>query len=126
MGAARWWEPVLAVALTLIAIAVLVVFSGRVYAGAILHTGPTLKVSDAWRRTTTPRATASATATSRTHDRLTGAVVGGSAVGLGLSVGLLTRDLAIGIAVGTAFYAAATRLAKALAGRSDRHHYGHH
>ncbi len=54
MGATAWWEPVLAVALTLAAIVGLVQFGGRVYAGAILHTGPTLKLRDAWRSTTTP------------------------------------------------------------------------
>ena len=56
LGAAAWWEPVLAVAITLAAIAGLVVFAGRVYTGAILHTGPTLKLRDAWRGTTTPSA----------------------------------------------------------------------
>jgi ABC-2 type transport system permease protein len=51
LGAAAWWEPVLAVALTLAAIAGLVVFAGRVYTSAILHSGPTLKLRDVWRRT---------------------------------------------------------------------------
>jgi ABC-2 type transport system permease protein len=51
MGATVWWEPVLAVALTLAAIAALVQLGGRVYAGAVLHTGPTLKLRDAWRGT---------------------------------------------------------------------------
>jgi hypothetical protein len=32
-----------------VAIAGLVVFSGRVYTNAILHTGPTLRLRDAWR-----------------------------------------------------------------------------
>jgi ABC-2 type transport system permease protein len=48
MGAAAWWEPLLAVALTLAAIAALVEFGGRVYARAILRTGPTLKLRDVW------------------------------------------------------------------------------
>jgi ABC-2 type transport system permease protein len=51
MGATGWWEPFLAVALTLAAIAGLVTLSGRVYTGAILHTGPTLKLRDVWRGT---------------------------------------------------------------------------
>ncbi len=51
MGVTAWWEPVLAAALTLAAIAGLVQFGGRVYAGAILHTGPTLKLRDAWHGT---------------------------------------------------------------------------
>jgi ABC-2 type transport system permease protein len=54
IGAAAWWEPVIAVALTVAAIAGLVVLAGRVYTGAILHTGPTLKLSDAWSATTRP------------------------------------------------------------------------
>ena len=48
LGAATWWEPLVAVALTLAAIAGLVVFAGRVYTNAILHTGPTLRLRDAW------------------------------------------------------------------------------
>jgi len=54
IGAAAWWEPVIAVALTVAAIAGLVVLAGRIYTGAILHTGPTLKLSDAWNATTRP------------------------------------------------------------------------
>ena len=54
IGAAAWWEPVIAVALAIAAIAGLVVLAGRVYAGAILHTGPTLKLSDAWNAATRP------------------------------------------------------------------------
>lgn len=52
MGATAWWEPVIAVVITLATIAGLVHFGGRVYAGAILHSGPTLKLRDAWRGTT--------------------------------------------------------------------------
>jgi ABC-2 type transport system permease protein len=48
MGAAAWWEVLLAVALTLAAIAGLTLLGGRVYAAAILHTGPTLRLRDAW------------------------------------------------------------------------------
>jgi ABC-2 type transport system permease protein len=51
MGAASWWEPLLAAALTISVIAGLVVIGGRVYAGAILHTGPTVRLRDAWRGT---------------------------------------------------------------------------
>jgi ABC-2 type transport system permease protein len=68
MGATVWWEPVLAVALTLAAIAGLVQFGGRVYAGAILHTGPTLKLRDAWRGTI-----ASGTSSTRSDAHPTGA-----------------------------------------------------
>ncbi|MDH5236921.1 MAG: ABC transporter permease [Acidimicrobiia bacterium] len=53
MGATAWWEPLVAVALTLVAIAGLVAVGARVYTGAVLHTGPTLKLRQAWRTTTT-------------------------------------------------------------------------
>lgn len=51
LGAAAWWEPLVATAVTVAAIAGLVVLAGRVYKGAILHTGATMKLSDAWRGT---------------------------------------------------------------------------
>ncbi len=51
MGVASWWDRVVAVVLTLSAIAGLAVVGGRVYAGAILHMGATLKLRDAWRGT---------------------------------------------------------------------------
>jgi ABC-2 type transport system permease protein len=51
LGAIEWWEPVLAAVLTGAAIAGLVVLAGRVYTGAILHTGTRLTLRDAWRRT---------------------------------------------------------------------------
>lgn len=58
LGVAAWWEPALAVALSLVAITALVQLGGRVYAGAILHTGPTLKLRDAWRGISTTEAVA--------------------------------------------------------------------
>ena len=54
IGAAAWWEPVIAAALAVAAIAGLAVLAGRVYTGAILHTGPTLKLRAAWSATTRP------------------------------------------------------------------------
>lgn len=53
MGATAWWEPLLAVVVTLAAIGGLVVVGGRVYSGGVLHSGPTLTVRDAWGRATT-------------------------------------------------------------------------
>lgn len=50
LGAHAWWEPFAAVALTVVAIAGLISFGGRVYTGAVLHSGPTLHLRDAWRR----------------------------------------------------------------------------
>ncbi len=51
MDATVWWEPMVAVALTLAAITGLMWFGGRVYSGAVLHTGSTLKLREAWRGT---------------------------------------------------------------------------
>ena len=55
------------------AIAGLVQFGGRVYAGAILSTGPTLKLRDVWRATTSPEAsgTEAGTRPARKRQRLT-------------------------------------------------------
>jgi ABC-2 type transport system permease protein len=55
MGATVWWEPVLAVALTLATIIGLVVLAGRLYTNAILHGGPRLSLQDAWRSTARSR-----------------------------------------------------------------------
>ena len=52
LGTAAWWEPLFAAALAVATIAVLVVVGGRVYTNAILHTGPTLRLRDAWRSAT--------------------------------------------------------------------------
>lgn len=49
MGTATWWDPIVAVALIVASIGALVVIGGRVYTRAILHTGSTLSLGDAWR-----------------------------------------------------------------------------
>lgn len=49
LGAAAWWEPLVAVTLTAAAVVGLVLFAGRVYTNAILRTGPTLRLREAWR-----------------------------------------------------------------------------
>jgi ABC-2 type transport system permease protein len=54
LGAAEWWEPMIAAIVTLGAIAALVVLAGRVYTGAILHIGSRLRLRDAWNATTRP------------------------------------------------------------------------
>lgn len=50
LGAAAWWEQLLAVALAVAAIALLAVAAGRVYTRAILRTGARLRLRDVWRR----------------------------------------------------------------------------
>lgn len=129
MGAATWWDPVVAAAFSLAAIAGLVVLGGRVYTGAILHTGAVLKLRDAWHGTTTldrssrmagtrrpsisapPAAVQSAgTAMGKTNAlRMKGALLG-IAVALGVAVFAVAGDFVIGLAVGAAFYAVAFRL----------------
>jgi ABC-2 type transport system permease protein len=49
LGTTSWWEPALAVVLTLAAIAGLVGFAGRVYQNAVLRTGAVLRLREAWR-----------------------------------------------------------------------------
>jgi ABC-2 type transport system permease protein len=49
LGATAWWEPLLAVTLTCAAIAGLVAYGGRVYTNAVLRSGRTLHLRDAWR-----------------------------------------------------------------------------
>lgn len=49
MGGTAWWEPVAAALLTVATVAGLGQLGGRVYANAILHTGPRLSLRWAWR-----------------------------------------------------------------------------
>jgi ABC-type uncharacterized transport system ATPase subunit len=60
MGAATWWDPLVAVVLTLVAIAALVVLGGRIYTRAILHTGSTLTLAEVWRDGVSAGATSAA------------------------------------------------------------------
>jgi ABC-2 type transport system permease protein len=50
MGAATWWDPLVAAVLALATIAGLVAFGGRIYTRAILHAGAALKLGEAWHR----------------------------------------------------------------------------
>jgi hypothetical protein len=132
MGAASWWDPLVAVVLTLAAIVGLVVLGGRVYTRAILHTGATLTVGQAWRGAPVPSPTALNTPdrqpvtesspqygpatgalTAKTNESLMQVVLIGLAVALGGAVFAFTRDFVIGAAVAAAFYALAHRVIKA-------------
>jgi ABC-2 type transport system permease protein len=107
LGAAAWWEPFVAAALALAAIGGLVLVAGRVYTGAILHGGGTLKLRDAWRRgATTPGREPPAVNVGH-------AALIGIAVGVGGLVFVLTRDVIWAIAAGFGFYAVASRTARA-------------
>jgi ABC-2 type transport system permease protein len=54
MGAATWWDPIVAVVLTVATIGGLVALGGRIYTRALLHTGATLSLADAWREASQP------------------------------------------------------------------------
>jgi ABC-2 type transport system permease protein len=137
MGATAWWEPVVAVAIMLVAILALVRIGGRLYAAAILRGGPTLSLRDAWRSTLKihsasqqddsgtlhidgwrkVRAMTDAWATRpkanhSTHRRRTIVliIIG---VGLGTAVALLTNDGMIGVMAGAGFFALAVQAVRA-------------
>lgn len=141
LGAVAWWEPVVAAALAVAAIAGLAMLAGRVYTGAILHSGPTLKLRDAWRSTTTPspsptqagarttmallheaRAIAGGRTTMTTTDltshRLLVTVLTGIGVALGVTVAVLTRDVVMGVIGGAVFIAVTTMMIRLWTGHS--------
>jgi hypothetical protein len=132
LGAAAWWEPVLATAVTFAAIAGLIMLAGRVYTGGILHGGTTLKLRDAWRRGSvssnrgTPAATAFAAegppharlsvrgpAVSKVTARKVNAILIVVAALLGAAVVVLANDVVWGIAASFGSYAVASRVARA-------------
>jgi ABC-2 type transport system permease protein len=106
MGAATWWDPIVATAITLAAIAALVAAGGRVYTRAILHTGSMLTLGEAWRGIPLPEAAGVAEDRDR---RVRLLVLVAVALTAGAAVAALTRDVVIGLAVGAALYAVASR-----------------
>ena len=142
MGATTWWEPLLAVALTLATIIGLVQLAGRLYTNAILHSGPRLSLQDAWRSTAaavptvTPSAASADEAATRTttavrprarttterrtkmtttgpaNHRLLITVLTGIGVALGIAVAVLTSDVIIGVAAGAVFIAMANMMVR--------------
>jgi ABC-2 type transport system permease protein len=139
MGATAWWEPVLAIMITLASITGLVQLAGRLYTNALLHSGPTLSLKDAWRSTTKAdpgparahapktlrhRARALAgrrtkmTQTDLTRHRLLMTVLTGIAVALGVTVAMLTSDVIIGVIAGAGFFAVAVQMVKLWTGHS--------
>jgi ABC-2 type transport system permease protein len=120
MGAATWWDPVLAALLTLATIAGLVVLGGRVYTRAILHTGATLSLREAWRGAPVPAhpdvvpATGSieqrevqAVTKPTTREARTQLILTVIAIAVGGIVFGLTSDFVIGVGVGAAVFALA-------------------
>jgi ABC-2 type transport system permease protein len=140
MGAAVWWQPALAVALTLATIAGLVYMGGRLYVRAILHSGSTLSLRDAWspapslaresadvtgqvRRLPTMlrfRKTTGMTPVPQQNHPLVLTVTIGTAVALGALVAVLSHDVMIGVIVAAALIAVTTQIVKLWSGHSDR------
>jgi ABC-2 type transport system permease protein len=131
MGAATWWDPVLAGLLTLATIAALVVLGGRVYTRAILHTGATLSLSDAWRgtsRPTQPRASIATSSPEREERTMpsrakraarTQLVLGVLAIAVGGVVFALASDFVIGVGVGAAVFALGRQATKVWGHQDD-------
>ncbi len=126
MGGASWWEPVAAAGVTIAAIAGLVVLGGRIYTAAILHSGPTLKLREAW-QASTGRSTSAEVIGAAPAPEPSGPAVrpaarmdvrrGAAALAVGFAAGgaviAATRDVIIGVAVGAVAFTLATRIAKA-------------
>lgn len=107
MGAAAWWEPLLAVLLTLLALVGIVALGGRIYSHAILHSGGGLGPVDAWRGAPADGATGSAA-----HARWRQAAPAVVAVATGGLVLALSRDVVIGVAVAAGAYAVGSRVGR--------------
>ena len=132
LGTAAWWEPWTAGVLTLAAIAGLATFAGRIYTGAILHTGTTIKLRDAWTRATSTRSSPLEAAEPNTASSAQAASTGSNAmstptpradsaaivtllaaVALGMTVAVVFSDVILGIATGAVLFAVVTRVMKA-------------
>ena len=132
MGAATWWDPVLAALLTVATIAGLVVLGGRVYTRAILHTGATLSLGEAWRGAPAPSHAEIAVTTGSTEAKEVPAVQSTKreartqlvliviAIAIGAVVFALAGDFVIGVGVGAGVFALARQAMKAW-GRKDDH-----
>jgi hypothetical protein len=129
MGVATWWDPLLAALLTVATIAGLVVVGGRVYTRAILHTGPTLSLGEAWRgEPTAPQAEMVAIGSTAAQEvpamestkraARTQLVLMVIAIAVGAAVFALAGDLMIGVAVGAGVFALVRQAIKAW-GRKD-------
>jgi ABC-2 type transport system permease protein len=53
LGATTWWEPLLAIALALAAIAIMIPVSARIYRGGVLRTRGKVSFREAWGTTRT-------------------------------------------------------------------------
>jgi ABC-2 type transport system permease protein len=136
MGTATWWDPVVAVILTLATIAALVALGGRVYTRAILHTGARLSLGEAWRSpllasqpevadptTAAEEGEVPALMRSTTHETRIQFGMTVFALAVGAAVFALAGDFVIGVGVGAAVFALARQVMK-IWGPKDDHHGG--
>ena len=133
MGAATWWDPAVAAVLTLATIWGLIVLGGRVYTRAILHTGATLSLGEAWRGVPLPshpdvattgsteaRKEVAAVTQATTHEARTQLVLTVIAIAVGGLVFAITGDFVIGVGVGAAVFAVARQAIKIWGRKSDQ------
>ena len=132
MGAATWWDPVVAALRTAAAIVGLVVFGGRVYGHAILHTGGVLKLGQAWGDASEGMAkagdlAAATTASSTPRHEVAHGAMGSAliraipalaAMAVGAVVFSLSRDVIMGVAAVAIVFAIASKIMK---GRQHAH-----
>jgi ABC-2 type transport system permease protein len=144
MGAAAWWQPAVAVVLTVATIAGLVHVGGRLYVRAILHSGSSLSLHDAWSPSRSPapkstdvtrktqrwptnlrfKRTSTMTPTPQQSHPLLLTIITSAGVALGVLVAVLAHDVIVGVVVGAALIAVATQIVKLWTGHGDRtlHH----
>jgi ABC-2 type transport system permease protein len=118
LGVTSWWEPLLAVTLAVAAVAGLVVLAGRIYTGAVLQTGATLNLREAWSRRasafpTGPGVQAShQESAAKGRDRKASGALLAATMGLTVGVLAVTRDVVVAVGVGAGVYALTSRLAR--------------
>lgn len=124
MGAATWWDPLVATVLTLATIGGLVVLGGRIYTRAILHTGARLSLAEAWRggfAPSHPEAPVDDGSTGRKEESMvtqtarearTQLVLIAIAIAVAGIVFALTSDFVMGAGVGAAVFAVARQVTK--------------
>jgi ABC-2 type transport system permease protein len=144
MGAAAWWQPALAVVLAVATVAGLVYVGGQLYVRAILYSGSTLSLRDAWSPSRSPgaksthvtgkvqrwptvlrfRKTTDIGPTPPQSHPLLLTVVIGAGVALGALVAVLSHDVIIGVIVGAVLIVVANQIVKLWTGHGDRtlHH----
>ncbi|HET6917414.1 MAG TPA: ABC transporter permease [Acidimicrobiales bacterium] len=140
MGVAPWWQPALAVLIALVTIVALVYYGGRLYVRAILHSGATLSLRDAWLASTTrvheatnpqePKGRSWLTTLGMTAQRrnamarndqaahpLLYTVITCIGVAVGVAVAVIASDVIAGVIAGSLLIFLAVQIAKLWTGR---------